>query len=101
MECGLFGGGFGFGGVGFAGVGFGELAAEALDAARGVDELLLAGEEGVAGRADFEHDGEEHVTSKGLSRRRLRRFSGYTDSISSLATKVRFAQGANGFRGAG
>src|SRR5271154_687698 len=52
-------GGFGFrllGGFGLAGVGLGELAAEALDAACGVDQLLLAGEEGVAGGADFEND---------------------------------------------
>ena len=32
------------------------LAAEALDAARGVEYLLLAGEERVAGRADFDAD---------------------------------------------
>lgn len=31
-------------------------AAEALDATRGVDELLLAGEEGVASGADFDMD---------------------------------------------
>ena len=42
-------------GSGFAGVGTGDLAAEALDAAGGVDQLLLAGEEGVAGGADFDH----------------------------------------------
>ena len=36
--------------------GFGILAAEALDAASGVDEALLAGEEGVAGGADFDVD---------------------------------------------
>ena len=34
----------------------GELAAEALDASGGVDQLLLAGEEGVAGGADFKDD---------------------------------------------
>src|SRR5271156_3995025 len=44
------------GGLSLAGVGLGELAAEALDAAGGVDQLLLAGEEGVAGGADFEND---------------------------------------------
>ena len=38
------------------GVGRGELAAEALDAAGGVDQLLLAGEERVAGGADFDDD---------------------------------------------
>src|SRR6266851_3601667 len=52
--------GFGFrllsGGLGLAGVRLGELAAEALDATCGVDQLLLAGEEGVAGGADFEDD---------------------------------------------
>ena len=41
-------------GGGFAGVGGCYLAAEALDAAGGVDQLLLAGEERVAGRADFD-----------------------------------------------
>ena len=44
------------GGLGFAGVRLGELAAEALDATCGVDQLLLAGEERVAGGADFEDD---------------------------------------------
>jgi hypothetical protein len=39
-----------------AGVGVGKLAAEALDAACGIDQLLLAGEERVAGGADFEDD---------------------------------------------
>jgi hypothetical protein len=53
---GLFGGGGFGGGFGFAGGGVGYLAAEALDAAGGVDQLLLAGEEGVAGRADFDDD---------------------------------------------
>ena len=37
-------------------VGLGVLAAEALDAACGVDQLLLAGEERVAGGADFDDD---------------------------------------------
>ena len=45
-----------FRGLGLAGVGFGELAAEAFDAACGVDQLLLAGKVGVAGRADFDDD---------------------------------------------
>src|SRR5580704_5925884 len=44
------------GGLGFAGVRLGELAAEALDATCGVDQLLLAGKERVAGGADFEDD---------------------------------------------
>ena len=44
------------GGLGLAGVRLGELAAEALDAACGVDQLLLAGEERVAGGADFDDD---------------------------------------------
>ena len=39
--------GFGRGGV---------LAAEALDASGGINQLLLAGEERVAGGADFEQD---------------------------------------------
>ena len=43
-------------GLGLAGVRLGELAAEALDATCGVDQLLLAGEERVAGGADFEQD---------------------------------------------
>ena len=43
-------------GGGFARVGGGVLAAEALDAAGGVDQLLLAGEERVAGGADFDDD---------------------------------------------
>ena len=51
----LLGGGC-FGGFGLAGVGLGILAAEALDAAGGVDQLLLAGKEGVAGGADFHAD---------------------------------------------
>ena len=34
----------------------GDLAAEALDAACGVDQLLLAGKERVAGSADFDDD---------------------------------------------
>src|SRR5258708_3792722 len=44
------------GGFGFAGVGFVELAAEPLDAAGGVDQLLLTGEERVTGGADFDDD---------------------------------------------
>src|SRR5579871_2862935 len=44
------------GGFCLAGVRLGELAAEALDASCGVDQLLLAGEERVAGGADFEDD---------------------------------------------
>jgi len=51
----LLGGGC-LGGFGLAGVGLGILAAEALDAAGGVDQLLLASEEGVAGGADFHAD---------------------------------------------
>ena len=43
-------------GFGFAGVRLGEFTPEAFDAACGVDELLLAGEEGVAGSADFKDD---------------------------------------------
>ena len=38
------------------GFGCGVLAAEALDASGGINQLLLAGEEGVAGGADFEDD---------------------------------------------
>jgi hypothetical protein len=41
---------------GLAGVRLGELAAEALNAACRVDQLLLAGKERVAGGADFEDD---------------------------------------------
>src|SRR5271170_2151358 len=52
----LLRGGLGAGGFGFARVGFVELAAEALDAACGVDQLLLAGEVRVAGGADFDDD---------------------------------------------
>src|SRR5216684_2541415 len=44
------------GGFGLAGVRFVELAAEALNAAGGIDQLLLAGEERVAGGADFDDD---------------------------------------------
>ena len=44
----------GFGLLAF--VRLGELAAEALDAAGGVDQLLLAGKEWVAGIADFYDD---------------------------------------------
>ena len=43
-------------GFGLAGVGSCELAAEAFDATCGVDQLLLAGEEWVAGGADFKDD---------------------------------------------
>jgi len=45
-----------FGCCGFAGVRSGDFAAEALDAAGGVDQLLLAGKERVAGSADFDDD---------------------------------------------
>ena len=46
--------GFGFGrGFGLTGVGVGHLAAEALDATGGVDQLLLAGKKRVAGGAYF------------------------------------------------
>jgi hypothetical protein len=51
--------GFGFclrSGFGLLGVGCGELAAEAVDATGCVYELLLSGEEGVAGGADFDDD---------------------------------------------
>ena len=44
------------GDLGLLGIRRGELATEALDAAGGVDQLLLAGEERVAGRADFNDD---------------------------------------------
>ena len=44
------------GGFGFAGVALGVFAAEALHAAGGIHELLLAREEGVAGGADFYAD---------------------------------------------
>ena len=44
------------GGGCLGGIRLGELAAEAVDAACGIDELLLAGEEGVAGGTDFDHD---------------------------------------------
>jgi hypothetical protein len=44
------------GGLGLAGFGLGEFAAETLDAACGVDQLLLAGEVWVAGRTDFNDD---------------------------------------------
>src|ERR1039458_8341792 len=61
----LFGGGFGF-----SRVALGVLAAETLDAAGGVHELLLAGKEGMAGGADFYADvalvggaGDECVTA--------------------------------------
>ena len=42
--------------LGLLGIGCGELAAEALDTSSGIDELLLAGEERVAGGADFDDD---------------------------------------------
>ena len=44
------------GGFRFAGVGFVELAAEALNTAGGVDQLLLAGKVRVAMGADFDDD---------------------------------------------
>lgn len=44
------------GGSGLACVRLGELAAETLDASGGVDQLLLTGEERVAGGADFENN---------------------------------------------
>ena len=44
------------GGFGFSRVALGVLAAETLDAAGGVHELLLAGKEGMAGSADFYAD---------------------------------------------
>ena len=50
---GLLLGGFGFGGSGLGG-GVGVLLGETLDAAGGVNQLLLAGEEGMATRADFD-----------------------------------------------
>src|SRR5580698_1222243 len=40
---------------GFAGIGTGDFAAEALDPASRVDQLLLAGKEWVACGADFDH----------------------------------------------
>ena len=46
-------GGFGFGGSGLGG-GVGVLLSEALNADGGVNQLLLAGEEGVAAGADFD-----------------------------------------------
>ena len=46
----------GCGGFGFARLGVGYLATEALDAACGIDQLLLAGKERVAGSADFNDD---------------------------------------------
>src|ERR1700761_750119 len=42
--------------LGLLRIGRGKLAAEALDTASRVDQLLLAGKERVAGRADFHHD---------------------------------------------
>src|ERR1019366_7954793 len=44
------------GGFGLASVGLGVLAAETLDASGGVHQLLLAGEERMAGGADFHAD---------------------------------------------
>lgn len=41
---------------GSGGVALGELALEALDASGCIHQLLLPGEEGVAGRADFQQD---------------------------------------------
>ena len=52
---GLLGGSLGSG-FGLLGVGRGELAAEAVDTASRVHQLLLPGEERVAGRADFDDD---------------------------------------------
>jgi hypothetical protein len=48
--------GGGLRGVGFAGGGGCYLAAEAFDTACGVDQLLLASKERVAGSADFDDD---------------------------------------------
>src|SRR5713226_8303052 len=48
--------GLGVGGLGAGGLGIGILALKALDAAGGVHQLLLAGEERVAVRADFDAD---------------------------------------------
>ncbi len=56
--------GFRFGGGGFGG-GVGVLLGEALDAAGGVNEFLLAGEERVAIRADFN---AQHVAFDGRAR---------------------------------
>jgi len=56
LLCGGLCGFGGSGGFGLAGVALGVLAAEALDATGGVHELLFAGEEGVAGGADFDAD---------------------------------------------
>ena len=54
-------------------LGLGVLAAEALDSAGGVDQLLLAGEEGMAVRADFYADvafmgraGRECITARAV-----------------------------------
>ena len=44
---------FGFRGVGLRGIALGVLAAEALHATGGIQQFLLAGEERVAGGADF------------------------------------------------
>src|ERR1700721_732738 len=52
LFCGLRG----FRSFGFACVALGILATEALDAAGGVHQFLLAGEEGMAGGADFHAD---------------------------------------------
>ncbi len=56
--------GFRFGGGGFGG-GVGVLLGEALDAAGGVNEFLLAGEERMAIRADFN---AQHVAFDGRAR---------------------------------
>jgi hypothetical protein len=45
-----------FGSLGLATVGLGVLAPETLDTACRIDQFLLAGEEGVAGGADFNVD---------------------------------------------
>src|ERR1035438_7645276 len=47
---------FSFRRFGFGGVALGIFAAEALDAAGGIHELLLAGKEGMTGGADFDGD---------------------------------------------
>jgi hypothetical protein len=45
-----------FGGLGLAAIGLGVLAAETLDTASRIDQLLLPGEEGMAGGANFNVD---------------------------------------------
>jgi hypothetical protein len=52
----LPGRGSSLGGFGLAGIGLGVLAAETLNPARGIDQLLLTGEEGVTGGANFHVD---------------------------------------------